>query len=105
MIKSQFKMIKYEAHLAEVEIMMTVLWLVGLFPKQRKNTLWTFPSGRFSLHQQLSVSKSYHSGSLESDLQDPEQNWKERLWNDSHVLIWERTRLGDIVILLNKNIY
>lgn len=42
-------MIKYEAHLAEAEIMMTVKWLLGLFPKQRKNTLWIFPSGRFSL--------------------------------------------------------
>lgn len=42
-------MIKYEAHLAEAEIMMTVKWLLGLFPKQRKNTLWIFPSGRCSL--------------------------------------------------------
>lgn len=49
MIKSQFKMIKKEAHLAEAEIMMTVRWLLGLFPKQMKNTLWIFPSGRFSL--------------------------------------------------------
>lgn len=49
MIKSQFKMIKEEAHLAEAEIMMTVRWLLGLFPKQMKNTLWIFPSGHFSL--------------------------------------------------------
>lgn len=58
-LKSQFKMIKYEAHLAEAEIIMTVKWLLGLFPKQRKNTLWIFfPLDASIFHQCLSMSKS-----------------------------------------------
>lgn len=65
-------MIKYEAHLAKAEIMMTMKSLLGLFFKQRKNTLWIIPSGRFSLSPATLNDKILPQCSLESDLQDPE---------------------------------